>query len=179
MLATQRLRVCVRPTHTTTRAVSVHALRAEKSAAILIFLYSHGGARVVRGGSPAAWKTVCWKKPRRKGTPPFLIGNVVSIGLIPAVIACFCLANAWFSVAKLIFKLRVGEYAPACFNEIIITISSIIMSYIFIWQVNYFLGIMLNWISTTCVKQSRFAFMNCVLNTVRFFDIYLLDETIE
>lgn len=72
--------VCAAPTHTTS-AVSVHALRAEKSAALLIFLYSHGG---VGEGGARGLKNRLLKKPRRKGTPPFLIGNIVSIGLIPA-----------------------------------------------------------------------------------------------
>lgn len=64
------------PTHR--RAMSVHALRAEKSAALLIFLYSaEGGRELARG-----LKKCLLKKPRRKSTPPFLIGNVVSIGLI-------------------------------------------------------------------------------------------------
>lgn len=57
--------VCAAPTHTTS-AVSVHALRAEKSAALLIFLYSHGG---VWGGGrsrpekPSAEKTETKRHP--------------------------------------------------------------------------------------------------------------------
>lgn len=70
--------VCAWGTHTSATAVSVHALRAEKSAALLIFLYSvEGGWEFARG-----LKKCLLKKPRRKSTPPFLIGNVVSIGLI-------------------------------------------------------------------------------------------------
>lgn len=71
MLATQRLRVCVTHTHHN-RAVSVHALRAEKSAAILIFLYSHEGARGGKGEArPRPEKPSAEKNRDEKAPHPF------------------------------------------------------------------------------------------------------------
>lgn len=73
MLAT-RCGACVCPplTHTPPRVVSVHALRAEKSAALLIFLYSHGGlGRNVGGGRPRPEKPSAEKNRDEKAPLPF------------------------------------------------------------------------------------------------------------
>lgn len=72
-------RLCGSRTHRT--LVSVHALRAEKSAALLIFLYSKRGGFEEAGVAPAAWKPSA-EKTETKRRPSILIGNVVSIGLI-------------------------------------------------------------------------------------------------
>lgn len=73
MLATQcGARVCAWGAHTQARAVSVHALRAEKSAALLIFLYSHGGVRgKCGGGRPRPEKPSAEKNRDEKAPLPF------------------------------------------------------------------------------------------------------------
>lgn len=58
----QRARVCVRHSHIDS-AVSVHALRAEKSAALLIFLYSSGAGA---GGRPRPEKVSAEKTETKK-----------------------------------------------------------------------------------------------------------------
>lgn len=73
MLAAQcGARVCAWVTHIQPRAVSVHALRAEKSAALLIFLYSHGGlGGNVGGGRPRPEKPSAEKNRDEKAPLPF------------------------------------------------------------------------------------------------------------
>lgn len=70
MVATQcSARVCAWRAHTQPRAVSVHALRAEKSAALLIFLYSHGGLGRNVGVDARGLKNRLLKKTETKRHP--------------------------------------------------------------------------------------------------------------